>query len=35
MFYRNCGVAPAEGNTRKFGFINCIDVIEILKIDEN
>ena len=25
MFYRNCGVAPAEGNTRKFGFINWLD----------
>ena len=25
MFYRNCGEAPAEGNTRKFGFINWLD----------
>ena len=25
MFYRNCGVAPAEGNKRKFGFINWLD----------
>ena len=25
MFYRKCGVAPVEGNTRKFGFINWLD----------
>ena len=25
MLYRNCGVAPAEGNKRKFGFINWLD----------
>ena len=25
MFYRNCAVAPVEGNTRKFGFINRLD----------
>ena len=25
MFYRNCGVAPVEGNKRKFGFINWLD----------
>ena len=25
MFNRKCGVAPVEGNTRKFGFINWLD----------